>query len=580
MKYINVAKANCKNCYKCLKVCPVKSIKYDDNKIEVIDNGCILCGRCINICPQHAKSLEHDITNLLEKLASTKGKKIASLAPSYISSFGVKNKLKLVTALKKLGFDELGETAIGAHAVSLEYIKLMENKSRDNIITTCCPTVVFIVQKKIPDLNYSHSPVASPMETHGKILKETYGEDSFVVFFAPCISKLEEARLLSTNSIDGVITFRQLRNLLLLNDITLEEQEETPLLNGTSHSSIYPVFEGIIDDVKHNIPKSSEIENNYSFASVQGIDNVIDCLTEIRKGNIHNAFIEASSCNGSCVNGPENIKIEEKAITKNLEIRKYIKAQKSFEERENTGLPLYKEWQSHPFKEKIPDEDTIIKILSKIGKNKPEDELNCGSCGYPSCRAKAIAVYQGKAQLYMCMPFMNQISESFANVTLSVSPDYIVAVDQNLNICESNLATQKLLGLQRNDIIGRPISDFFDPQEFAQSIVEKKSIPQHKVKYNVRKVVVNQTMVYITEQNISVAFMQDITTQEYETEKLNKVKLDTMTMAQNVIDKQMRVAQEIASLLGETTAETKVTLTKLKDLIVYDGKCDDDKLMH
>ena len=166
---------------------------------------------------------------------------------------------------------------------------------------------------------------------------------------------------------------------------------------------------------------------------------------------------------------------------------------------------------------------------------------------------------------------MSQISETLANVTLSVSPDYIIAVDRDLRVKECNLAAQHLLKVTRSEITGRRIEDFLDPVDFALAVAEERNIPLHKVSYEDRGIIVNQTVVYIPEQGLAIAFLHDITKQEAEAESLNKLKMETMEMAQNVIDKQMTVAQEIASLLGETTAETKVTLTKLKDLIVYDG---------
>lgn len=571
MKYINVAEANCKNCYKCLKVCPVKSIKYSDNHVEVLEGECILCGRCIRNCPQHAKSLVHDVSGIKQAVRSSARKKIAALAPSYIASFKPENRMKMAEALRRLGFDAVEETSVGAHAVTKKYAELLENGAMDNFITTCCPSVVFLVQKYFPNLTPQLAPVLSPMEAHGKILKEKYGDDAMIVFFSPCISKIEEARISEKRYIDGVLTFRQLAEWFAEEGVVLEECGEGYFGNDPSASAVYPIFDGIVKDVKANLAPDSEALKKYDFIGVQGAKDLIELLQEVDGGHIHNCFIEASACYGSCINGPERPEMDYRPVSTGVNMARYLAGEKNVREGDFSSLDLSRRIVPTPVKEDIPSEAKIKEILAQIGKTKPEHELNCGSCGYRTCRDKAIAVYQGKAELYMCLPYMSQISETLANVTLSVSPDYIIAVDRDLRVRECNLAAQQLLKVTRNEIVGRRIEEFLDPVDFALAIGEARNIPLHKVCDGARGITVNQTVIYIAEQGLAIAFLHDITKQEAEAESLNKLKLETMEMAQNVIDKQMTVAQEIASLLGETTAETKVTLTKLKDLIVYDG---------
>lgn len=580
MKYINVAKANCKNCYKCLKVCPVKSIKYSENHVEVIEDACILCGRCIRNCPQNAKSLVNDITLVKELLEDKTMKKVAALAPSYVSSFGSENRLKLAAALLKLGFDGVEETAVGAHAVTQEYARILEEGIMDNMITTCCPSTVFLVQKYFPNLTKQLAPVLSPMEIHGQMIHKEWGEDVSVVFFGPCISKIEEARISLPHYVDHVVTFKQLSSWLKEKEIILSDLEDGYFGNVPTASSIYPVYGGIIDDVKSNLSPDSSADKKYTFISVQGTKDLTELLQEMDNGKIHNCFIEASTCYGSCINGPEKPDLDYQPIRLGLEMRRYIKKMKKEKQPSTEGIVFNREIEPDALHQDIPDEKTIRNILAQIGKNTPEQELNCGSCGYRTCREKAVAVYQKKAELNMCMPYMTQISETLSNVTLSVSPDYIIAIDNKLIILECNLAAQRLFNLTRNDIVGRRIDEFLNPVDFAVAIGSRESQPLCKVHYDRQRIIVNQAIVYIPEQDIAVAFLHDITREEQEDELLNKMKLDTMNMAQTVIDKQMTVAQEIASLLGETTAETKVTLTKLKDLIIYEGKDNDGKTMH
>ena len=237
-----------------------------------------------------------------------------------------------------------------------------------------------------------------------------------------------------------------------------------------------------------------------------------------------------------------------------------------------TSVSFRKKFIDNSAKPELPDEETIRSILRKIGKETPDQELNCGFCGYPSCREKAIAVYQNKAQLYMCLPYMSEMSQSMSNVILGKTPNIIIAVDSEMKILEFNAAAEEVFGVSRSNALKKYLYEFIDTSDFEFVVQSHDSISDKKVSYPEYHIITEQTITFVPGQDIVIGVFKDITAEQEQDEKMYQLKVDTIDMAQKVIDKQMVVAQEIASLLGETTAETKVTLTKLKDMIIYNGE--------
>jgi uncharacterized Fe-S cluster-containing protein len=234
-------------------------------------------------------------------------------------------------------------------------------------------------------------------------------------------------------------------------------------------------------------------------------------------------------------------------------------------------LSLYKVFVNRSPKDPLPSEEEISHILNKIGKIKRSDELNCGACGYISCREKAIAVYQGKAELTMCIPYMHEKAQSMANVVLDTTPNIIILADSDLKIVEFSGAAENYFHISRSKAREMYLYEILDHTDFMEVLSTHQPIMGKKVEYPELGLITLQNIVYVHEQNAVLGIFQDITEEEEKIKQAYKIKVDTIEMAQKVIDKQMLVAQEIAGLLGETTAETKVTLTKLRDTILNDG---------
>ncbi len=568
MKYIRESKANCKNCYRCLKNCIVKSIKFEGEVVSVVDDQCILCGLCITSCPQYAKHAQSDIHRVMKYVQSSDIKTVVSLAPSYVSAFG-DNFKKIVPVLQALGFDYVEETSVGAHYVTEEYKNLILEGQMENIITTSCFSANMLVSRYYPKLTNMLAPVLSPALAHGKLLKEKYGSDVKVIFIGPCLAKFKEADD-NPEFVDGALSFRQIEELMAENEISFDDFEEKTFCE-TPFSAIYPVFDGIVIDLKRKMGISELCGKigKYDILSVSGIKELRQMLDDIKDGRLKNVFIEANVCRGGCINGPLMPKEKKLSVIDRIKVINYSKDGKIDFDRKNERFS--KAFKPENIEKDMPSEEEIKNILHQINKDREEQQLNCGSCGYPTCREKAIAVYQKKAELYMCLPYMNDINQTMANITLSVTPNYIIAVDENMLIKEFNVAAQKLFGVSRSDAISKYVGDFINPDDFKHVIETKESIYDKKIKYEDLGIITKQDIVYADDRNMAIAIICDITEEEKHNELYYALKLETVMMAQKVIDKQMTVAQQIASLLGETTAETKVTLNKIKNLMVSEG---------
>ena len=544
-------KSNCKNCHKCIRYCPVKSIRFADNQAHIIHDECILCGRCFEVCPQNAKVIRNDVDKVKQQLAAGR-KVIASVAPSFIADFPVSSIRAFEKMLAALGFASADETAKGAEIVKSAYEDMGRERKHNILISTCCHTVNTLVQKYYPELIKYLAHTASPMLAHAEYIK-SIEPDAYVVFIGPCISKKAEQE--EYGKVDCVLTFDELREWIEAENISFEEQsreEDTPY-----RSRFFPTTGGII--------KSMDLEDNYNYIAVDGVENCIAALKEIEDGKLKDCFLEMSACEGSCLGGPAMQRFKNSPISCKQSLNHYsgggdLKIPKNVE--------LDKDLPYTGVRSQRPGEKAIREILARMGKTKPEDELNCGSCGYNTCRDKAVAVYMGKADITMCLPFIKERAESFSDKIISNTPNGIFVLDENLNVQQINRAACALFNIdQPSTVVNTPVvrilnpTDYMNVIETGNSVYEKQYYLAEYGKY------VEEDIVYDKEYHLIISIMKDITERESENEKKQQLREETVDITDKVIEKQMRVVQEIASLLGETTAETKIALTKLKETL-------------
>ena len=590
MEIINFQDANCQHCYKCLRYCEVKAIRMDHGQARIMEEYCVLCGKCLEVCPQNAKTFASDLGKVKEMLAR-KEKVIVSLAPSYRGILWEGLPGQVVGALLKLGFYQVRETAEGAAYVTEEYARLLEDGRMDNLITTCCPSANALIEKYYPSLIPDMAPVVSPMVAHGRLIKELYGEDVKVVFIGPCIAKKDEAERDSRTKgcIDAVLNYTELMEWLAESGIRIEECDNLSFANPNPKvNRLYPVENGttrsvvcqenssdrsVMSPAKNAAAHSVICRNTnttYQKICVTGLKSLRELFHQMEMGHIHHCFVEVMICEGGCVNGPMVEKEHGFRFKAALDIEANT-------ENDAPGLPqlpehvsLQKHFSPNVHKDKMPSEEEIQTILKSLSHYKVSPEFNCGACGYFTCRDKAIAIYQGKADPEMCLLNSYEKAKSLSNQVMENAPNIIFLVNSDMKIIEFNPKAEEYFRLTRAEALQCYLYELMDTADFEEVSATLKPIVRKKTKIKELGITSLETIVPVENQDHLLAILQDISEEEAQLERIYDKRLETVKMAQEVVDKQMRTAQEIAGLLGETTAETKAILTRVRDMMLND----------
>ena len=552
---LTLKKSNCKNCYKCIRHCPVKAIRFSGNQAHIIGNECILCGHCFVVCPQNAKEIV-DGTEKARVLLQSGDPVIASLAPSFIANYDGVGIHAMRRALKKLGFADVEETAVGATIVKTEYERMLREEQRDIIITSCCHSVNLLIHKYFPSALEYLADVMSPMQAHCADIKKRM-PNAKTVFIGPCVAKKDEAEYYE-GVVDAVLTFEELTNWLRAENIELErEMDDTP----ESRARFFPTTGGVLKTMAQDTP-------GYTYLALDGVENCIAALRDIESGKIHKCFIEMSACVGSCIGGPVMEKYHHTSPVKDYVTIASYAGERDFEVEQPAPMSLKKNFTMIEHKLAQPSENEILTVLRQMGKFKAADELNCGSCGYNSCREKAIAIIQGKAEASMCLPFLKDKAESFSDTIVNNTPNGLIALNENLEVQQINQSARKIMNIRSaSDVLGEPVVRILDPGIFLQVKNSGRAVRNQRTYLAEYKRYVELTVVYDQESHMLIGIMRDITDSETDREKKARINKQTIEVADSVVEKQMRIVQEIASLLGETAAETKIALTKLKESI-------------
>ena len=552
---LTLKKSNCKNCYKCIRHCPVKAIRFSGNQAHITGNECILCGQCFVVCPQNAKQIV-DETEKVRMFLKNGYQVMVSLAPSFVANYDGVGINAMREALKKIGFADVEETAIGATMVKTEYERMLKEDERDIIISSCCHSINLLVQKYFPGALPYLADVVSPMQAHCMDIKRRFPEAK-TVFIGPCVAKKDEAEYYE-GIVDAVLTFEDLTKWLQEEQIELSQELDK---ENNSRARFFPTTGGVLKTMAQDAP-------GYTYLALDGIENCVNALKDIESGKIHKCFVEMSACIGSCMGGPVMEKFHRTSPVKDyIAIANYA-GEKDFVVEQPKVAELKKHFLPIERKVQQPTESEIYSALRQMGKFKPADELNCGSCGYNTCREKAVAICQGKAEISMCLPFLKDKAENFSDIIVKNTTNGLIVLNESLEVQQINEAAKRLMNIRSaNDILGDSVVRILDPTDFVEVLTSEKDIHNKRVYLAEYKRYVEQSVVYDKDSHLLLGIMRDVTAEEKQREKKENITHQTIEVADKVVDKQMRIVQEIASLLGETAAETKIALAKLKESI-------------
>jgi len=555
MNCLTLKKSNCMNCYKCIRHCPVKAIRFSGGQAHIINNECILCGECFVVCPQNAKEIVNE-TEKVQVLLQTGDPVVVSLAPSFVANYPGVGIEAMTRALKKLGFYDVEETAVGATMVKNEYERMLREEPRDVVISSCCHSINLLIQKYFPEALEYLADVVSPMQAHCLDIKKRI-PNAKTVFIGPCVAKKDEADHYA-GIVDAVMTFEELTNWLKKEDIPLEKIMDA---KEESRARFFPTSGGVLKTMTNRHP-------DFSYLALDGVENCMAALKEIVSGKVHKCFIEMNACVGGCVGGPIMEKYSAARIQDYLAVAAFA-GKKDFPVDQPDSLELKKGFSSIAPKAVEPTEAEIYSVLRQMGKFRPEQELNCGSCGYNTCREKAIAICQGKAEISMCLPYLKDKAESFSDTIVENTPNGLIVLNEKLEVQQINGAARRLMNIRSaSDVMGAHVARILDPEVFLTVLNTRRNILSHRVYLAEYKRYVDFSVMYDFDSRLLIGIMRDVTDEETARERKEDISQKTIEVADRVVEKQMRIVQEIASLLGETAAETKIALTKLKESII------------
>lgn len=554
--------ASCKNCYKCIRNCPVKAIRVKDHQAAIMEDQCVLCEKCTLVCPQDAKVELNQIPEIQRRILHGE-RVIASIHPTYLAQYGNISFNDLKQALKQLGFTDAFDAAEGGAAVRRAYEELLEKRKDDSIIISSqCAVVTLLVERHYPELIPYLAPVPSMMQVHREMLKSSHPR-AVVVSVSPCISIMAE----NEDEADYVITFSELDLWMHQNNIAVSCTTGGQTAD-IRLSRLLALEGGLSQSLRHHPGRA--------YIAVGGMVNSMGILQELREGTNSSCFLDLSACINGCVGGPSFRKQPTRLLDAILAVRSAALPENGIADFTLDYPPLdLPEWmperrftQASPSHAGAAREEEIRAILEQMGKNTPKDELNCGACGYNTCREKAMAILEGKAEISMCVPFMRARQESYSNKIVNAMPGLLITVDYQMNIVHMNKAALDLFDITRKkQLLGKPLAQIMDDYALVNMVSFEKRIAQDQIVLPDGQTWLDRVLTNDRENRLILCIMKDITREMDEKKRRTAAQAEAAEIADRLMEEQLRLVHKIAGLLGETAADTKVAVERLKDTI-------------
>lgn len=550
---IYTEKTVCQDCYKCVRECAVKAISFESIHARIDPDRCIYCGACVTVCPSGAKRGREEEKRLRNLLRGPR-RVAASLAPSFRAEFPHLTDAQILQGLKALGFHAVSETALGAEYVSRVCRGELEKGQGGLFISSACPSAVEYIRKYRPEFLPAVTAIYSPLLTHSLLMKQELDAD--IVFIGPCLAKKLEADG-EPEILKAAVTFEELRSFWEAEGIEPSsfpaDGEAEWFLGQAGRASLYPLEGGMLEsiDVK-KIPGVTAL----ALSGIRNIADALDNLPELALGET--LFLELLACEGGCINGPKS-KVAGETVRKTLDIRR--REQPLRLEREE--IPeIHAAWQPEPQESGRYLNKDIRRALARIGKKGPDDELNCGGCGYNTCRDFAVAYLDGRAEPIMCVSYMRKLAQKKANAIITKMPSGVIIVDSRLEVVECNVRFADMLGEEarilwdsrpglEGALLSRlvPFSDLF-----AQVLDSGNDVIERQLEFDER--ILSATVFPIQEGEVVGGIFQDITEPWVNRDNI-------VRKAQDVIAKNLETVQKIAYLLGENAADNEVILNSI-----------------
>ncbi len=551
--FIKTGKHECQDCNKCIRECPLKAIRVQDNCAQVVPELCILCGNCTLACPSTAKQVCDDLPTVIA-LLNCRRAVVVSLAPSFVTQFPGVRPGQLIHALKKLGFFAVSETALGAQQVSASIVSLMQSEPKQIWISSACPAVVDFVRKYHPECLPHVCGVLSPLLAHCKMLRAYYGDDIAIVSIGPCIAEKKEAEE-HPELLDVALTFEDLASWMMEKHINLNEIVDSPddrfEPQEAQEGALFPIEGGMaaglagiraLDDLK--------------FMSISGMPNVEQALKDISNWTPEqNILFEMNACAGSCINGPKAAR-NTSVARRRYDILQYAKPATDLPRRPSIGIA-----QNHtasPVERNGYSDLQLREALRTVGKHAVEDEVNCGGCGYDTCRDFARALIARNAERMMCATYTRKLAQKKANALLKKMPSAVVIVDEDLKIIECNSNFVRLFAAgdeQPKTLEGSVLSSVIPFSYLFRRVLESaEDIVGHDIRY--QRSILNTSIFTIEPHSVMCGMFQDITEPIFQKEQI-------IGRAREVIQKNLKTVQQIAYLLGENAADSEIILNSI-----------------